>query len=214
MASVSTVATIHSLPPELFALIANEITLPDRPPALLSLAIANRQISGMVLPALLYEHVIIHTERSLVSAVDILCRRADIRAIVRGFYVQASLAMGEDRKYPAMTKLADRFRQSGLFGVHTLTLKLGPHSGQPLCAFKSLSETFWIDITTCCPNLRNIGFNHLDTASLWDLRSVFPWGRHSHLSSFKVVHHSFGEVWDSDSCCARMSLTSRCRYYR
>jgi hypothetical protein len=148
MASVSTMATIHSLPPELFAVIAKELPLPDHPQALLSLAIASRQTSEIVLASLLYEHVIIHTERSLVSAVDIICSRADIRAAVRGFYVRAFLVLGQDGKYAAMTKLGELFRLGGLPGLHTVYLQLGTHLGGSFLATEPLDEMFWIDLGT------------------------------------------------------------------
>jgi hypothetical protein len=199
MASVSTVASIHSLPPELFPTIANELPLADRPLALLSLAVASRQISEILLPSLLYEQVIIQTQRGLVSAVDILCRRADIRVRVRGLYVRAFLVLGQDGKYPAMTKLGELFRVHRLPGLHTVYLRLGTHLGDPFHAIEPLDEMFWVDLSTCCPNLRNIGFDHhLFTESLKDRERLFPWGRHSHLSHFKVLRHSLREVWGSD----------------
>jgi hypothetical protein len=192
MASVSTATGIQSLPPELFTVIVNQLPLPLRPPALRSLAISSRQISQIVIPFLLYEHVILHDERRLISAVDSLCRNPQARAAVRGLYIRTFFVLGQDGKYPAMTRLKHLFERGGLSRVHTVDWSLGPTEGQwekPSHPFESLDETFWINLSNCCPNLRNIRFDHLSRMRLTNPtshRNLLPWGRHSHLSHLKV----------------------------
>ncbi|KAH6885602.1 hypothetical protein BKA70DRAFT_1337392 [Coprinopsis sp. MPI-PUGE-AT-0042] len=187
---------ILSLPPELFAAIANHLQLPTRPLSLRSLAITSRYSSQIVIPNLLYEHIIIHNEKSLISVVDILCRKVQMRSVVRGIYIRAFLASGQDGERPAIARLRELFHCGNLPGVHTLDLRLGsrkegkPESFRPSNPFESLDESFWTRLNACCPNLRNFSIDRHNPRSRFitcRARDLFPWNRHMYLSSLKSV---------------------------
>jgi hypothetical protein len=219
--TMAPVTGIHSLPPELFSLIADGLPLPYRPLALRSLASATRQISQIVLPWLLYEHVILHDESSLISAVDIICGDPRTRGVVRGIYVRAFLSVGQDGRFPAMAKLKMLFESGGFPNLKTLDLRLGPfEGGKGLSSlmddpFKSLDEGFWLGLHHGCPELDKLAFDyHRSELSLSDKREVLTWNQSSHLHRFTVCTSPLLSNFSSSCPHRRTSLASRFQSYR
>jgi hypothetical protein len=189
---------IQSLPLELFSVIASHVPLPNRPATLLSLALTSRCTRNLIIPSLLYEHLIIHNEQSLILVVENLWRNAHLRLAVRGIYIRASLTRAESgTSFPALTKLRDLFDLGGLSGVKTIDLRLGSYlgsheNGRPDAfgisnPFESLPDDFWPRLNGCCPRIQTLTIDHHGprypiTRSV----DLFPWNRHTQLAHFKV----------------------------
>jgi hypothetical protein len=191
---VPSVAAMHSLPFELFSIIANHLPLPNRPPLLLSLGLTSRYIWDIIVPCMLYEHLIIHNEESLVSVVDTLSCNPRLKSAVRGIYIRAFLSRAENgTAFPALLKLKNLFDLGGLSGVQAIHLRLGLYKdGKPQAfgssnPFESLSENFWLSLNNCSPGLQtpNLG-HHGQLYPISTYADLFPWHRHTHLAHFKV----------------------------
>lgn len=195
---------MYHLPLELYGIIASHIPLPARPLAPRSLALTNSQISEIIIPSLLYQHIIIHKEENLISIIDLLCREAQFRAVLRGIYIRAFLSSGQDGEYPAMTKLTGLFSSGWLSGMHTIDLRLGSYKdGKPTLLtssnpFEALGEGFWMTLNESCPNLRTLTFDHHGARypAAQD-RNLFPWNRETSLSHFKVRNNHYIECLHS-----------------
>jgi hypothetical protein len=152
---------LHDLPIELFGIISSHIVLPERPATLRSLALTSRRASEIVVPHLLYQHIILHDEERLVSVLDRLFREAGTRAAVRGIYIHALLVSGPDDNFPTITKLKALFELGGLAGVHTVDLRLWSYDGdhRKLCflnPFAYPDSLFWAAVKKSCPGIRTL----------------------------------------------------------
>ncbi|KAH6883723.1 hypothetical protein BKA70DRAFT_168668 [Coprinopsis sp. MPI-PUGE-AT-0042] len=101
-----TFTEIHALPPELFSQIVSHIPLYARPHTLLSLALCSQRCSQIVIPSVLYEHIILRDEASLLAVVDVICNNAELRPSLRSLRIRAFLTpLRTNGEFPALTRL-------------------------------------------------------------------------------------------------------------
>jgi hypothetical protein len=194
---------LDGLPRELFGIIASHIALPERPFTLRSLALTCRQNSQIVIPYLLYQHVIVHDEENLISVLNLLSRQVETRTVVRGIYIRALLEPGPDNSFPTVAKLRALFHLGSLVGVHTIDLRLWSYDEHyvdglgSLNPFAPLDSHFWATVKKACPGLRTLILDHQCTGRILcgvprtrqerpPLTNPHAWSLDDYLFQFKV----------------------------
>ncbi|KAH6885593.1 hypothetical protein BKA70DRAFT_1337358 [Coprinopsis sp. MPI-PUGE-AT-0042] len=196
----ATTTGIHALPPELFLQIVDQIPLYARPHTLLSLALCSHYYSQIILPSIIYQHIILRDEASLLAVVDVICQNTELRPCIRSLHIRAFLTrVVQNGEFPAMTKLRELFEATSLLGLCTMELCLGRlEYGVPVMCdgfnpYSWLGDSFWASLSGCCPNLRRLDIKHhgrLSSPEVTDQRNMFPWNRTSFLNHFKLTHLS------------------------
>jgi hypothetical protein len=180
--SVSTLAT---LPPELFHIISCHIPLYIRPSSLLALALADRRLKEIVIPRLLYQHVVLEGEKPTLQFLDMLKIQAialtgatikqegkiPLAYHVRRLCISTDLSICtqlERTRTDAVSQVRALVNLSALCHLVSLAFHVDHSYYIPLELFKlpGMNNSFWRELKHKCPKLKNISITGLVTA--WD----------------------------------------------
>lgn len=149
--------------PELFPLIASHLPLYATPSTLLSLALTNHGIYGII-HDLLYSRIILRNEMDAISTFQRILTTPELGKLVRELHVMSELTVGTmkgETVFDTVTGLKKVIKAGSLPHLHTLSLRLLKecYHDQAWCdraGFGHLPSGFWDDLRNSCPRIRSI----------------------------------------------------------